>query len=97
MKKVRVREKRWDVLACFVGLAVITPLVVGFTYMLIMDAEVFSSQYRIPYIMLVSLFIIGSKDSIMMLFILLTKFLYPYKIEFEKEGFYDCKLRQFIE
>lgn len=97
MIKARVREKRWDILAGFVALAIITPFIVGFTYMLIMDADVFATQNQIPYRILLSLFIIGSKDALMMLFILITKFFYPYRIEFNKQGFYDCKLRQFVE
>ena len=96
MKELTIKEKRTDIFIGIVGLMVITPLIVGFTYMLLTDSGTFAYNNRILYIILVSIFIISSKDSLTMLVILCSKLILPYYIKIDKQGFYDCKLRQFI-
>ena len=94
MNEITILEKRLHIFIGIIALLIVTPLVVGFTYMLIKESSAFA--HEIIFILLASAFVIGSKDALIMLLVLCSKLISPYKIIFDRNGFYDCKLRQHI-
>jgi len=88
-----IKEYRKNILAGLLAMLLIIPLIAGFTYTLLQDANLFSKNYHLQFAILVTCLIIGLKDGLIITLILLSKLVSPYCIKFDKNGFFDCKLK----
>ena len=96
MKEKIIKEERALIFIVIVIMAIFTPTVAMFLYMLLQDPKTLSYNFHIQYYFLVAIFIMAVKDCSFMLFSLCTKLFSPYYIKVNHNGIYDCKLKQLI-
>ena len=94
--EIIIKENRGLIIIVLFCMLVFTPTVGLFLYMLLQDVETLSFNFHVQFMFLVTIMIIGTKDCLIMLFTLITKFISPYYIKISRDGIYDCKLKQCI-
>jgi len=96
MKEKIIKEERALIFIGIVIMAIFTPTVAMFLWMLLQDPKTFSYNFHIQFYFLVAIFIMAVKDCSLQLITLIIKFFSPYYIKVNSDGIYDCKLKQLI-
>lgn len=91
-----IKEDRALIIIALVIMAIFTPTVAMFLWMLLQDVETFSYNYHIQFYLLVAFLIMCVKDCAVAIFAFILKLFSPYYIKVNHNGIYDCKLKQFI-
>ena len=96
MKEKIIKEERALIFIGIVIMAIFTPTVAMFLWMLLQDPKTFSYNFHIQFYFLVAIFIMVVKDCSLQLITLIIKFFSPYYIKVNSDGILQIKATYFV-
>lgn len=97
MEKLELKELKGSIIIGIIALCFVLIPLGGLTFELLKFSDYFAKSCHLEYNILITMMIIGIKDSLFLIFRLLIKLFSPQILVLDSQNFYSSELKNFIE